>query len=65
MGREKNYFPLSLDQLRTIGSWAADFAERALPVYEVHVSSDSQPRTAIDDIQIYACGGKIAQPCCM
>ena len=36
MGRENKYFPVSLDQLRAIGSWAADCAERALPVDETH-----------------------------
>jgi hypothetical protein len=36
MGRESKYFTLSLESLRAVGGWAADCAERALPVYEKH-----------------------------
>jgi hypothetical protein len=57
MGHESKYFPLSLDQLRAIGSWAADCAERALAVYETHADSDSRPRAAIDGIRVFAGGG--------
>ncbi len=48
MDSGKKYFPLSLDQLRAIGSWAADCAERALPVYEAHTGSD--PRRFVDQV---------------
>jgi hypothetical protein len=58
MGREAHYFTLSLDSLRAIGGWAADCAERALPVYETHPDSDSRPRAAIDGIREFAGGGK-------
>src|SRR5512146_464273 len=58
MACETKYFPLSLDQLRAIGSWAADCAERALPVYEKHADSDSRPRAAIEGIRVFAGGGK-------
>src|SRR5512146_537040 len=58
MACETKYFPLSLDQLRAIGSWAADCAERALPVYEKHADSDSRPRAAIEGIRVFAAGGK-------
>lgn len=57
MGRETNSFTLSLESLRAIGSWAADCAERALPVYETHTGSDSRPRAAIEGIRVFACGG--------
>ena len=52
-----DYFPLSLDSLRAIGSWAADCAERALPVFEAHVGTDLRPRAAIEGIREFAAGG--------
>ncbi len=57
MGRESKYFTLSLESLRAIGNWAADCAERALPVYETHANSDSRPRAAIEGIRVFARGG--------
>jgi hypothetical protein len=58
MARESKYFPLSLESLRALGSWAADCAERALPVYEKHADSDSRPRAAIEGIRVFAAGGR-------
>jgi hypothetical protein len=58
MGRESKYFALSLESLRALGSWAADCAERALPVFEKHVASDSRPRAAIEGIRVFAGGGR-------
>jgi len=58
MGRETKYFTLSMESLRVIGSWAADCAERALPVYEGHADSDSRPRAAIERIRAFAGGEK-------
>ena len=58
MGHKSNYFTLGLEALRAIGSWAADCAERALPVYETRADSDSRPRAAIDGIRVFAGGGK-------
>ena len=57
MGRESDYFPLSMEDLRAIGSWAADCAERALPVYETRADLDSRPRAAIEGIRAFAAGG--------
>jgi len=57
MGRETNSITLSLESLRAIGGWAADCAERALPVYEAHADSDSRLRAAIEGIRAFACGG--------
>jgi len=57
MGNKSNYFPLSLDSLRAIGSWAADCAERSLFVYEAQANSDSRPRAAIEGIRLFASGG--------
>jgi hypothetical protein len=58
MARESKYFSLSLESLRSLGSWAADCAERALSVYETHADSDSRPRAAIEGIRVFAGGGK-------
>lgn len=58
MGGEARYFALSMESLRAIGSWAADCAERALPVYEKRADSDSRPRDAIEGIRAFAGGEK-------
>jgi hypothetical protein len=58
MARESKYFPLSLESLRAVGSWAADCAERALSVYEAQADSDSRPRAALEGIRVFAGGGK-------
>ena len=58
MADETKYFTLSLESLRALGSWAADCAERSLPVYENRVDSDSRPRAAIEGIRVFAGGGK-------
>lgn len=58
MGSDAKYFTLTLESLRAIGSWAADCAEKALPVYEKHAAADSRPRAAIAGIRTFAGGGK-------
>ncbi len=58
MADESRYFPLSLEQLRALGGWAADCAERALPIFETQAGSDSRPRDAIEAIREFAGGGK-------
>jgi hypothetical protein len=55
---ESRYFTLSLESLRANGGWAADCAERALPVYESHAGSDSRPRAALEGIREFAGGAK-------
>jgi immunity protein 5 of polymorphic toxin system len=55
---ESRYFTLTLESLRAIGGWAADCAERALPVYETHPDPDPRPRAAIAGIREFAAGGK-------
>jgi hypothetical protein len=64
MGRESKYFTLTLESLRALGSWAADCAERALPVYEKHAASDSRPRASIEGIRVFACSGLSARKTC-
>ena len=57
---ESRYFTLSLESLRAIGSWTADCAERALPIFETRAGSDPRPREAIEGIREFAGGGKRA-----
>lgn len=56
--KETQYFQLSIESLRALGSWCADCAEIVLPVFEKHVASDSRPRAAIEGIRVFAAGGK-------
>ena len=58
MARDSKYFSLSLESLRALGGWAADCAERALPVYEAQADSDSRPRAALEGIRAFAGGGR-------
>lgn len=58
MDRESRYFTLSMESLRAIGGWAAECAERALPVYESRANSDLRPRAAIEGIREFAAEGR-------
>lgn len=58
MARQPKYFPLTLEALRAIGGWAADCAERALPVFEKRAAADPRPQAAIIGIRVFAAGGK-------
>lgn len=58
MDRASTSITLELDSLRALGSWAADCAERALPVYERQVPADARPRAAIEGLRAFASGGK-------
>lgn len=58
MARAAKYFPLSLESLRAVGSWAADCAEQVLPLYEARVKSDPRPRAALAGIREFAQGGR-------
>lgn len=58
MDKQKEYFELPIESLRILGRWAADCAERALPVYEELNKSDTRPRDAINGIRIFSEGGK-------
>lgn len=44
--------------LRILGYWAADCAERVLPLFAKKASHDTRPREAIAGIRAYAQGGK-------
>lgn len=56
--KQKAYFDLKLESLRSLGKWAADCAERALPIYEGLEAGDRRPREAIEGIRAFADGGK-------
>ncbi len=51
-------FPLNLETLRVLGKWAAECAERALPVFEKHAGWDSRPHAAIEGIRVFADDGR-------
>lgn len=51
---------LTLEDLRLIGHWVAECAERALPLFEAKASDDARPRDAIAGIRQFADGGKRA-----
>jgi hypothetical protein len=58
MKKQKEYFELKIESLRVLGRWAADCAERALPIYEELNHGDTRPRNAIHGIRVFADGGK-------
>ncbi|WNG42004.1 hypothetical protein F0U60_17875 [Archangium minus] len=49
---------LSDEDRRFVGLWAADCAERVLPLFEAQAPSDTRPREAIEGIRAFARGGK-------
>jgi hypothetical protein len=49
---------LAENDLRELGRWAADCAERALPLFAAQAPDDVRPREAIAGIRAYAQGGK-------
>jgi len=58
MARDPTHFSLSLESLRAIAGWAADCAERALPIYEGQAGTDGRPRDAIQGSRLFAAGGR-------
>lgn len=58
MSQESKYFDLSMETLRALGAWAADCAERSLPIFEAYAASDTRPRAAIEGIRLFAGGAK-------
>lgn len=49
---------LTQDELRLVGQWAADCAERVLPLFETKARKDTRPREAIEGIRKFARGEK-------
>ena len=58
MDHEPGSIALNDEDRRVIGLWAADCAERVLPLFEARASSDTRPREAIEGIRVFARGGK-------
>lgn len=56
MGREPGALTLSEDDRRVLAVWAADCAERTLPLFEAHAPGDTRPREAIDGGRAFARG---------
>jgi immunity protein 5 of polymorphic toxin system len=49
---------LTHEDLRLVGLWAAECAERVLPLFEAEAPFDARPREAIEGIRVFARGGK-------
>jgi hypothetical protein len=47
---------LSEEDRRAVAMWAADCAERVLPIFEVAAPDDSRPRDAIKGVRAFAHG---------
>jgi hypothetical protein len=58
MDHEPGWMTLSEEDRRLVGLWAADCAERVLPLFEAKAPADTRPREAIEGIRAYARGGK-------
>lgn len=58
MTRKKEYFEIKIEELQSLGKWAADCAERALTIYESIEKEDSRPRNAINGIRDFSKTGK-------
>jgi hypothetical protein len=50
---EPSSMVLSDDDRRLVGLWAADCAERVLPLFEAKAPADSRPREAIEGIRAF------------
>jgi hypothetical protein len=48
--------PVSDDDRRALATWAADCAERVLPLFEKRVPDDPRPRDALDGTRAFAGG---------
>ena len=54
--RRPGALTLSEDDRRVLAVWAADCAERALPLFEMQAPNDSRPRDAIAGLRAFARG---------
>lgn len=54
----KEYFEIKIEELQSLGKWAADCAERALSIYERIENEDNRPRNAINAIKDFFHSGK-------
>ncbi|MGD0249088.1 MAG: putative immunity protein [Candidatus Limnocylindrales bacterium] len=58
MDHEPGPMTLTQEDLRLVGLWAADCAERVLALFEAKAPSDTRPREAIEGIRAFARGGR-------
>jgi hypothetical protein len=58
MAGKKEYFEIKMEELQSLGKWAADCAERALSIYERIETEDHRPRNAINGIRDFSNSGK-------
>ena len=58
MKKEKEYFDLQIEELQSLGLWAADCAERVLWIFEEIERDDRRPRNALEGIREFADSGK-------
>jgi hypothetical protein len=58
MNNEPGSIVVTDDERRAIGRWAADCAERVLPLFETKAPSDKRPGEALEGIREFARGGK-------
>ena len=56
MSRPPGALTLAEDDRRVLAPWAADCAERILPLFEERASDDTRPRAAIDGLRAFARG---------
>jgi hypothetical protein len=56
MKRQPGALTLSEDDRRVLATWAADCAERPLPLFEAQAPGDTRPRDAIDGVRAFARG---------
>lgn len=56
MDRQPGALTLSEDDRRVLAAWAADCAERTLPLFEAQAPSDTRPREAIHGVRAFARG---------
>ena len=57
----KEYFDIKIEELQSLGKWAADCAARALSIYEKVEPRDGRPRQAIAGARDFAISGKRTQ----
>jgi len=56
MKRQPGALTLSEDDRRMLAVWAADCAERTLPLFEAQAPNDTRPRDAIEGVRAFARG---------
>jgi hypothetical protein len=56
MERRPGALTLSQDDRRVLATWAADCAERTLPLFEAQAPGDTRPRDAVDGVRAFARG---------